>query len=123
MKSLLSPKRRRAVGGNIAMVSAIPGAIVALGGFFILIGQIRGWLKTGDWTPHTVFELLHQYLGMEYPKPSWWAAQKLADFLLSFPASLCLFVLGYFLTIGAVLLIAYPLLWLGLMPPEESGAD
>jgi len=123
IRHLLSPKVRGTAGAWIVFAAIAPGIVIMVDGIAMLIGQIGGWLKTGVWQPHSVFEPLHEYLGMEYPKVSWWAAQKVADLLMSFPASLALFVGGYFLMLGIVLLIAYPLHWLGLSPAEEGNAS
>ena len=120
MKNLPSPQRRANIGALIAITCAAPGIVIMLSGIRTFIDQMKGWLKTGDWTPHTVFEPMHQYLGMQYRKLGWWAAQKIADFFLSFPAALCLFVVGYFLMCGLALAVVYPLRWIGLTPAEGS---
>ncbi len=123
MKNPLSPKRRKDIGGFIAIAAVFPGLAITLGGILTLMQQVGGWLKTGVWTSHTVFEPLHRHLGLNHPKMSWWAAQKLTDFLLSLPASLCLIVVGLFLALGIGFAIAYPLDWLGLLPDEEGAID
>lgn len=120
MRNLLSAKWRGELGSFILFAGLAPGFIICMSGVFTFFGQVLGWLKTGTWTPHTLYETLRDNFGMDYPRAGWWAGQKLLDFLMSWPASICLAIGGLALMLAVAFALAHPLDKLGLLGDDAA---
>jgi hypothetical protein len=76
--------------GNLAVTFGVTCLVLIIVAALMLAGQCFVWLKYGYWEPYPLSSLLiDSKLGLPRA-PRLWTIQKIADFVLSWPATACL---------------------------------
>lgn len=80
--------------GFAAALAAFGGIIAVVVGFCVLAYQIGLWLRYGVWTPMQMRFVWDAFTGGDAPHFSWLGVQAIAVWLLNFPMSAGLMIVG-----------------------------
>lgn len=80
----------------LAGIVVIAGLLIALTGFGVLVLQVFGYLKTGDWQPVSTLSVLSPHFPWLYNPQSWFGLNAIVrDMLELLPLSVALVIIGW----------------------------